>query len=274
MAHIVLGYDGSPAAEAALAWVADRAARGRISVELVTVTNLLASNYSRTESTLEQGSRKLRDAAGGGIPIETYWVDGAMPDSLIEEARSADMLVLGITQTRPVRTALHGWVPVRAAARATIPTVLVPEGWQPNDHPVTVGVDDDPSSDAAILFGAHEASAANTVLRLVHAWQMPAPTIEGAVALLASPLEVKNGHRRILDEAGRSVTEAYPELGVEEVLVADNPSSALLARAERTSLLVMGTHHRGLWAGAILGSVAQDVLRTVPCPVCIVPNAA
>jgi hypothetical protein len=52
---------------------------------------------------------------------------------------------------------------------------------------------------------------------------MPAPTIEGAVALLASPLGVKNGHRRILDEAGRSVTEAYPELGVEEVLVADNP---------------------------------------------------
>lgn len=274
MVHIVIGYDGSPAAEAALGWVADRATRGRISVELVTVTNMLRSNYSHTEKTLVEGARKLHDTGGSSIPVETYWLDGAMPDSLIEESHSADLLVLGITQSRPVRTALHGWIPVRAAARSRIPTVLVPEGWVPNEHAVTVGVDDDPTSDAAILFGAHEASASNTLLRLVHAWQMPTPTVEGAVALLASPLEIKNAHRKILADAGRIVTEQYPELGIEEVLVGDNPPAALLARAERSSLVVLGTHHRGLWAGALLGSVAQDVLRTVSCPVAIVPSAA
>ncbi|GAA2000385.1 universal stress protein [Microbacterium ulmi] len=271
MVHIVLGYDGSPAAEAGLAWVADRAARGRVTVELVTVTNMLRSDYAQTAATLEEGSRRLKDVAGG-IDVETHWRDGSMPNTLIDQAESADLLVIGVTQSHPVRTALKGWIPARTAARAKVPTVLVPEGWTPHEHAVMVGVDDDPSSDAAILYAAHEATDLGVPLRLVHAWQMPVPTVDGAVALLASPLEIKNAHRKLLEEAGQRVLEAYPELGVEAVLVGDNPASALLARAERTSLLVLGTHHRGLWAGAALGSVAQDILFQVPCPVCVVPN--
>lgn len=273
MVRIVLGYDASPAAKAALAWVADRATRGRTTVELVTVTNMLLSDYVAAEDALDKGARTLRNLVKG-VKVDAHSVDGTMPNSLIEDARSADLLVLGVTQSRPVRTALRGWIPAKAAARAKVPTVLVPEGWTPSEHPVMVGVDDDPSSDAAIVYGAREAVANSVPLRLVHAWQMPMPTVEGSIALLASPIEVKNVHRRILDDAGHLVMEAYPELGVEEVLVADNPSSALLARAERTSLLVLGTHHRGLIAGAALGSVAQDIMWQVPCPVCIVPADA
>lgn len=271
MVRIVLGYDASPAANAALAWIADRATRGRTKVEMVTVTSMLLSDYIAADDALEEGARTLRNLVKS-VEVDTYTFDGSMPNALIEGARTADMLVLGVTQTRPIRTALRGWIPAKAAARAKVPTVLVPEGWTPNQHPVMVGVDDDPSSNAAISYGAREATANSVPLRLVHAWQMPTPTVEGAVALLPSPIEMKNAHRRILEEAGRVVVETYPEIGVEEVLVADNPASALLARADRTSLLVLGTHHRGLLAGATLGSVAQDILWKVPCPVCIVPD--
>ncbi len=272
MVHIVVGYDASPAAQSALAWVADRATRGRAKVELVTVMNMLFSDYIAAEDALEDGARQLRELSG--LEVDTHSLDGSMPNALIEDARRADLLVLGITRTRPVRTALKGWIPARAAARATMPTVLVPEGWRPNEHAVMVGVDDDDSSDAAILFGAREASADARLLRLVHGWQMPTPTIEGSIALLTSPIVAKNAHRKVLEEAGRRVSEAYPELGIEEVLVADNPSAALVARADRASLLVLGTHHRGLIAGATLGSVAHDILWHVSCPICIVPNPA
>lgn len=271
MVRIVLGYDASPAAKAAVAWVADRATRGRTKVELVTITGVLLGDHVATDDALEEGARHLRHLAKS-VDVETRSVDGSMPNTLIEDARTADLLVLGVTQTRPVRTALRGWIPAKAAARAKVPTVLVPEGWTPNEHPVMVGVDDDPSSDAAIRYGAHEALANSVPLRLVHAWQMPTPTIEGAVALISSPLEVKRAHRAILDDAGRLVAAEYPELGVEDVLVNDNPPSALLKRAERTSLLVIGTHHRGLLEGAALGSVAQDIMWRIPCPICIVPN--
>ena len=37
-------------------------------------------------------------------------------------------------------------------------------------------------------------------------------------------------------------------------------------------LIVMGTHGRGFVAHAVLGSVAEKVVRTAPCPVLTVRN--
>lgn len=40
-----------------------------------------------------------------------------------------------------------------------------------------------------------------------------------------------------------------------------------VARAKRADLIVMGTHGRGRVAKAFLGSVAERVAGTAPCPV-------
>ena len=269
MVRIVVGYDVSPSAEAVLAWVSDRATSTDAQVELVNVTNLLLSDYEATDDLLEAAARALRD---DNVDVVTSAVTGPMPSTLIDEAEQADLLVIGLTQSRPVRTALKGKMPTRAASRVRVPTVFVPEGWEPSDEPVTVGVDDDASSDTAIVFGAHEAQRRGVPLRLVHAWQMPLPTMEGSVALVTSPLQAKSQHRRLLEEVTQRVRVAYPDLEVESELVADNAAAALLARARRSSMLVLGTHRRGLLAGLTLGSVARDLLLHVACPTCIVPN--
>jgi nucleotide-binding universal stress UspA family protein len=39
-------------------------------------------------------------------------------------------------------------------------------------------------------------------------------------------------------------------------------------------MLVMGTHHRGVLAGSLLGSVVQEVLWRAECPVAVVPQDA
>jgi nucleotide-binding universal stress UspA family protein len=39
------------------------------------------------------------------------------------------------------------------------------------------------------------------------------------------------------------------------------------ARGARAGLIVMGTHGRGSWGRLVLGSVANRVLTTAPCPV-------
>jgi nucleotide-binding universal stress UspA family protein len=46
------------------------------------------------------------------------------------------------------------------------------------------------------------------------------------------------------------------------------------ARSQRADLLVMGTHGRSAVNRALLGSVTEKVLRTVPCPVLTVPPTA
>ena len=127
-------------------------------------------------------------------------------------------------------------------------------------------------SETAFVFAAVEALRRGVPLRLVHAWQMPLPQMEGSVALVTSPLQAKSQHRRLLEGVTQQVRQAYPDLVVEPMLIPDNASAALLTRAAHSSLLVLGTHRRGLLAGLTLGSVARDLLFRVPCATCIVPN--
>jgi universal stress protein A len=49
----------------------------------------------------------------------------------------------------------------------------------------------------------------------------------------------------------------------------DNPSEEIVkyARAHAIDLTVMGTHGRGAMAHLLVGSVAERVVRTAPCPV-------
>ena len=49
---------------------------------------------------------------------------------------------------------------------------------------------------------------------------------------------------------------------------------ATVARAVRPRMIVMSTHGRAGLARAVLGSVAEAVLRQAPCPVLAIPRAA
>jgi nucleotide-binding universal stress UspA family protein len=53
------------------------------------------------------------------------------------------------------------------------------------------------------------------------------------------------------------------------VLTALNPARAILAyaRDHQVNLIVMGTHGRGAVARMMMGSVAERVVRSAPCPV-------
>ena len=46
-----------------------------------------------------------------------------------------------------------------------------------------------------------------------------------------------------------------------------------LASEERADLIILGTHGRGGVTRALLGSVADRVIRTAPCPVLTVRTA-
>lgn len=272
MESIVVGLDGTEASLVALDWAAERAARGPCRMQIVRVdrSGWLGGEHAE-DPALVSAQRRAGDRAPSA-EIASRAVAGRMPDTLVREAQGADLLVIGAHRRRPVRSALTGWLPLRTVSRSRIPVAVVPDGWSGLDGPIVVGVDDDDSSSEAIRFAAAEAEAAGVGLTMVHAWMMPPPTTDGAVALLASPIEVKGGHRRILDQAHRDVVQTHPALAVERSLVHDNPIDALLTAASTASLLVLGTHHRGFLAAAMLGSVGQDALWQCDIPVCVVPR--
>lgn len=271
MDHIVLGFDGTEPSWVALDWVAERAARGACRVELIHVRR--ADPLAEPSIEVRDAQRRITDRAPSA-EVTSRNVSGGLPDALIDAARGADLLVIGAHRRPPVRSALSRWLPLRMVARSVVPTVVVPDDWAPNSGPVLVGLDDDDSSSSAAPFAAAEAEAAGVALALLHAWQMPVPTTDGPHAFVASSHDVKAAHRTLLDEAHDRISAAHPALSVEASLVKDNPSSALMVRSARASLVVLGTHHRGLFEGAILGSVCQDVLWQSKTPVCVVPVVA
>lgn len=260
MTRIALGYDDSDAARAALGWVAVRAPRDGAAVDIVTVTGVRSRDETRTEDSLDAARRMLLDHAPG-LLVETFAVEGRMPNALAHDARSADLIVIGIRGGRPVRATAS--TAVRLTARAHGPVCFVPEAWAPSSAPVTVGIGSDDTSDAALQRAAARADAEGVPLRVVHTWRPP----EGRAAQAG-----RRTHRALLDEAVANLDAQFPHLTVEPELVVEHPAAALLHRAPHSSLIVIGTHRRGVLAGGMLGSVGQDLIGQSPAPVMVVPN--
>jgi len=65
-----------------------------------------------------------------------------------------------------------------------------------------------------------------------------------------------------------------PGVDVEYRLMEGEPAATIVQVAEEThaNLIVMGTHGRGGIVRVLMGSVAEDVLRSAPCPVMTVKS--
>ena len=271
MERIMVGFDGSRAAESALDWVTDRAHRHPVLLDIVAVANMFGSDRSDAQKRLEDAEARMRSRMAE-TPIESHLLDGTMPGTLVNAARDAELLVVGIDREHhPVRTALKGWMPLRVAVRAQRPACLVPGGWSANDGPVFVGVDED-SSDEAVLFAAKEAAEMRATLRVVHAWSEDRPRSRGSSAVLTAA-RVHAEHGLLLRRAAVRAREGHRGLHVEtDLIYEDDPANVLRALASDGSLVVLGTHGRGLLSGAMAGSVAQGVVWDLRSPVCIIPD--
>jgi nucleotide-binding universal stress UspA family protein len=72
-----------------------------------------------------------------------------------------------------------------------------------------------------------------------------------------------------LEERLRRFQLSAPEVRVESRVEEGEPATGIVsaARAMESDLIVMGTHGRTGLGRLLMGSVAENVLRTAPCPV-------
>jgi len=101
---------------------------------------------------------------------------------------------------------------------------------------------------------------------------VPYTPLAGAPPINLVPLLIESG-RRVLDEA----REQAHEQGVEaKTILAENPDRNVAprivaqARRQRADLIVLGTHGRRGVRRLVLGSDAEQVVRTSPVPVLLV----
>lgn len=272
MEDIVVGVDDSAAARSALAWVAHRSTAHAADVDVVHVVSDATAHRQSDEDVLTNAERYFRSAAPEQN-VRFHAAEGGVARTLGELSAGRDLLVIGVDPDHPLRAALRGWLPVRVVARTVPPVCIVPVGWAPRDGGVTVGLDDDSSSEEALTFAAREAAETSRRLRIVHAWHLPEPEIDGSAALLVRPDRLLQEHRDALDAATTSVQSRFPRVHVESDLVRSHPADALLQHAPTATMIVIGTHREGVLAGGYLGSVAQDILWRAGCPIVVAPSA-
>ncbi|GAA3379012.1 universal stress protein [Streptomyces sannanensis] len=130
---------------------------------------------------------------------------------------------------------------------------------------LTAGIDGSAESLDAAQWAAREALLRDLPLTLLHAGYAPAfrtrPPEAGATA-------EREDHA--LDTAVRKLLAGHPTLKLVPLRVPEAPVEALLAAAESSQMLVLGSHGFSGFAGFVVGSVALDVTARARCPVVLV----
>jgi nucleotide-binding universal stress UspA family protein len=128
-----------------------------------------------------------------------------------------------------------------------------------------VAVDFEEPSRRAVTVARELAGALGADLCLLHTYLLPVYTYPGLEP--AMPVEFSAG---ITTAATRALQAFAAEVGVERTLLREGdpaPTIVAVGREISAAMIVMGTHGRRGLSHALLGSVAEKVVRTSDIPV-------
>jgi nucleotide-binding universal stress UspA family protein len=138
---------------------------------------------------------------------------------------------------------------------------------------ILVALDFEETSRRALEVGEGLADRLGAALTLVHVWDVPHyPYTSMATSALLKAVE--KSAREAFDALLAEVKSRRPNVNVAGVLKHGSAWSEILATAEeiRADVVILGTHGRRGVPRAVLGSVAEKVVRTSPVPVLTIPG--
>jgi nucleotide-binding universal stress UspA family protein len=218
---------------------------------------------------------KVFDQAKRELPGRNFGVRGlrdvSAPAGLADVAaeEQAALIVIGSTHRGSLGRVIPGGVGERLLARSPCPVAVAPHGFADHEHlglgMVGVAVDGSRESDVAVDLAGDLAALLDAKLRVI--------TIVPAVA---SDDYLK---RTVLHDRGEeiqaSAMAALPaSLEVESALEDGNPPAVLARHGVDLDLLVIGSRGYGALGRMLVGGVSTEVMRSAPCPVLVVPQAA
>ena len=289
-ARIVLGVDGSAAAEQAVVWAARLAALLGAEVVAVHGVGLLEDLHGPSEGPAARRDR-LRDqvatwcAGLASCELRIVVRDGPPVDVLLAVAaeEQADLVVVGsrgIGAADPARalgsTSLH----VLQTARCPVLVVPLPTGGKTAGPPelrrALVGVDRSAPSLVALHLAADLVETSGGTLSVLEVFEDAPAFPLGPTSALTSEAEEHTIERTsaLLEADAGAIRERG--LAVQVIVRSGEPAATLLEVAEDVDadLVVVGTRGRGDPAEPLLGSVARRVVNRIRRPTLVVPAAA
>jgi len=283
---LTVGYDGSPASDAAVEWAAAEAERRHAPLRIahalalpvvrspmgISVMLRIDPLREAAEALLDQVCQRTR-AGHPGLGIDVAVTTGDATPALLGEAARAQLMVVGSRGLGEFRDLAGGSVMAHIATHSPCPVIVVPSGWTaPDATPsVVVGVDGSELSLAAIDFAFAEAQLYGAGLVGILAWTGPVSTGPGdMLPLVYDAGQVEHDNAVVLSESLAGHAAKNPDVVVEERVVRGHPDEILVDAAAHTHLLVVGSRGRGAFRGLLLGSVSRSVLHHARCPVAVV----
>ncbi|WP_433532188.1 universal stress protein [Micromonospora sp. CA-263727] len=285
-AEILVGYDGSPDAAAALEWALDQARRDGREVRLayvfewLTVAGWVGPGVMPGMWPDEQARQQVEELVGKAaadaaaahpdLTVRGEVLDGPPALVLEEGSAQAGLLVLGSRGQGGFTGLLAGSTAVSVTAHAHCPVVVVRRetaGATRTGH-IAVGVDGSEQSLLALGYAFEQAALRRVPLHVVRAWQPRREQwhLTGERARDAAVAE----HTAELDEPVRRWQETFPEVEVTVETATAAPAGLLIDASRNAQLMVVGTRGRGGLRGMLLGSVSQQLIQHAHCPVAVI----
>jgi nucleotide-binding universal stress UspA family protein len=289
---VVVGHDGSPAADDALFWACSFATRHGLPLLVVRAwdadpLSLLKPAPSNAEGLRSLGAFvqwQLEGAVSGArlstpVPADTeVRAEQGRPSAVMAGlSRGAALLVVGRTGAGRMRSLL-GSTSSAALRSAHCPVAVVPAGsGLKTTGRVVVGYDGSAPARRALDWAADEAASRDATLEVVLGWQVD--ELQEAVAraggvdagAAVAPDASERAARAVVEDAVVSVHERVP--AATGTAVRRSASAALLQAAGRldaaADLLVVGSRGLGGFAGLVLGSTSDQVSRHASCTVVV-----
>jgi len=269
---VIVGFDGSAAADSAVQHGARQAARRGSELRIVHAFGwfLLPPPMYPPYADIDQGPRAaLLDllartagnvrAAWPQVTVSTRLIDGSPSAVLIDASRDAQLLVVGHRGVGGFAGLLAGSTATQVAGHASCPVTVVREADTSDDAVIVLGMDGSSHAFAAADVAFAEACRHDSELVIVTHGQALSDTEPDPVAAQVDQLtrhysDVK--HRR-------------------EIAEATTPATALIDTANRLrgGMIVVGSRGQGGFRGLITGSTSRALIDHAGCPVTVVPSA-
>jgi nucleotide-binding universal stress UspA family protein len=265
---LLVGYDGSEAARAAVLVGAGEAAAAHRPLHIVHVVNAGVGGAlprpARRSGGYEPGDllADALDVARLVLPareIDASLLVGDPAAVLLHRAGGAHMVVVG----RGAGPAPTGSVALTVAARAGCPVVVVPDlssAGPVSGGTVVVGISTEGRAATTLEAGLLVADAHGAALLAVHAWQ-PSDRPEAEA-------------RRDLHRTVQTFRAKFDHLAVAEEVVQGCAGDVLVDASAHARLLVVGARSRGNLRGGPLGPVTLWALRQAHCAVLVARERA
>lgn len=280
--HIIVGYDGSPSANAAVRWAADEATTCAAPLRIVSCYDIpltgmtsMGMGYPEAFAVIEGDTRRraadlvasLRETHPS-LEVSTVVTSGPASSTLLDDTDPEDLVVVGSSGRDHAAAFWLGSTPRRVIHHSHCPVAII-RGAATGATParVVVGVDGSPTSDDALAWAGDEADRHQAELVVVHGWAYPYLAVDSS-SLQARDLTQVDA-ACTLDAAVEQATARFAS-PVTGCLIEATPATALLQTVRDGDLLVVGSRGRGAVVSAVFGSTVNIVAEQCAVPMIVV----